>query len=143
MNFSLDSDPSFINNIRKLDVYEPDIFSIFINEREVKLPFFEAVSKSSKISKILSHDNTIRSIRINQEFRSNTSQDKIIDILTSNKEETKEKIEKEEEIFDFAEFGFSFGNNLFNKSFIQMDRIFNSFPYFIININLFETFIIT
>ena len=119
MNLSLDSDPSFLNNLRKLHVYEPDMFSIFINDREVKLPLFEAISKSSKITKILSQDNTIRSLRIDQKFRSNNTQDKIIDVLTSNKQETKGKIEKEEEIFDFAEFGFSFGNNIFNESLIS------------------------
>ena len=76
---------SFLENIRKLHAFEIDTFSFFVDEKEIKFPLFKAISKSSKITKILSQDNTIRSLRINQTFRSNIAQDKIIEILTSKK----------------------------------------------------------
>ena len=89
----MDMHPSFLKNIRRFNSFAPEALSVFINDIEIKIHLFEAILKSSKIIKILSQDNTIRSLRINQVFRSNVAQDKIIDFLTSNKLALEDEVE--------------------------------------------------
>ena len=56
--YSSGLDTSFIKNIRKLHAYDEDIFSVFINNKEIRLPLFEAIYKSSRIfERIINNDN--------------------------------------------------------------------------------------
>ena len=117
MRVSLDSNSSFINNLRTLNALEPDTFSLIINGRKIKFPLFEAIAKSTKI---LSQDNTIRSLRIKR-FRNKATQKKIISFLTSNEPIFKEKLE-DDEIFDFAVFHALFGSKILYKPLLSYQR---------------------
>ena len=66
--------------------------------------------------KTLFQDKTTRSLRIDPVFRSDTTQDKIVTVLKSNKPVLEEG--NEEEIFDFVEFGALFGSKLFCEPFL-------------------------
>ena len=74
MKFSLDLNDSFLNNLRKHNHFESDTFTFCINKKEVILPLFEAISKSSAVLKTLFQDNTNRHLDINQACRSNITQ---------------------------------------------------------------------
>ena len=115
MEFSVDIGSSILRNNRRLEPADEDMFSIFVNDEEVKLPLFNAISFSAKISKLLIEDSTTRSMTVNIEFRSRESKNKIINILKNCVQNPGSEIENDNEILDFAEFGISSGSQSFIK----------------------------
>ena len=113
MKSSLDLNPSFIDNINKIKPLENETFSFLINNRKVEMSLLKAILKSSRATKNLLQDNTERTLQINQNFRSNLIQNNVLDFLNSNDYVLNKKTERENEIFDLAEFGALIGNKSF------------------------------
>ena len=111
--FLIDVGSSFYSNARIFLKFGDDIFSIHINSEVIRLPVLVAALFSSKISKLLNQDNTLRKFTINMDFVKNSSLSKIISVLTSQQQVSIINFENEEEILDVANFGVLFGNDSF------------------------------
>ena len=117
MDLTIGVNSSFFRNYKRSRIFDDDMFSVFINGKEVRYPLFLVTMLSSEISKLINKDSTLRTFNINIQFRSQKSKEKIINILESGQQGTNEKIENDEEVLDFADFGSSFGCEMFVKPF--------------------------
>ena len=110
MKISLDS--KCILNVKRLNNINDDQFTVKINNDDISVPIHAAASFSSKITRLLMNDNTIREITTAHDFRNPQNKSKIIQFLNFFRS-YKPEINDEDDIFDFAEFGYQIGNREF------------------------------
>ena len=122
--FSVGSD--CFSNIKKLEIIDSNDFVININDRTLTLPLLTAISLSTKITQLILKDSTLKEKGFNVEFKTETSIDKIIDVLSKNIVKSNLTL-NEEEILDFAVFGTIFGNKEFVRPlYSSLEKCVNS-----------------
>ena len=101
-----------------------DLFEININERSIFLPIEVAVSLSSKITKTLIQDPTIRKMNFDINFRDKDSYDIILNILEGNNSSISPSVSSNRNLFyDLCDFCLSFGNSFILQPFFNQKAI--------------------
>ena len=120
MEFSIDPFAHFFGNLKKMRSLDSEMFSIILNENEISLPLFTASLISTKIMRLLIEDSTLRTLKINIDFKNKSVEDKIKSLLLSEKQSSTIEFENDEEIIDMANFGVLFGNESFIEPLVML-----------------------